>query len=130
MTKTLKKSETFLTDSLLADAIRTLEKHFGPRVQHLAPTRIETTVEYVEAMPQVSGHRFALIVHHAPELTFDKIRELLDHLEIFTHYEGERLFYAGYDWALGDGDDLGAVYMSHGKLCIWLRGWKHGTMFA
>lgn len=127
MTKTnvRKNQNTMLNPALIGDVVSTLEKHYGPIVRHdLAPQRIETTVEFVEEMPIVSGVRFAMIIHTAPEIGLDDLRGMLDRLEKYTGWEDPGFFYAGFNWRLGDGDDLGAVYMSRGKLCVWLRGWK------
>jgi hypothetical protein len=135
MTKTLKLSgNTKVIDiskemkrylDMLPGMADKLREHYTPIVRRRCSAhRIETTVEFVEAMPAVGGLMFAFVVHMAPHMLASDLADLCMALDYFTGWEDEGFEYEGYNWRLGDGDDTQAVYLHNGKLCIWARGWK------
>ena len=87
------------------------------------------TIEFIEAMPQVSGLRYELQIPLDGLDVYD-LRNVCNNLKCLTSWEPEDEEFSafdmhGYAFSMGDGDDSGAVYMRNGKLCVWVRGWAN-----
>jgi hypothetical protein len=122
----------FVRDTLLkVDQIKAkCEATFIPQVCKLLDWEGKAhgiTIEFVEAMHQVSGLRYELAIP-LDDLDVYDLRRVCDNLKCLTSWEPEEEEFSGflmhgYSFSMGDGDDSGAVYMRNGKLCVWVRGW-------
>ena len=117
---------------MLPGMIDKCHEHFVPQVAQLIGTPIyepaRFVIEFIEAMPQVSGLRFEMQIN-VDGLDIFELSELLNNLKALTSWEPETegmcgFTLNGFAFTMGDGDDGQAVYMRNGKLCVWVRAWK------
>jgi hypothetical protein len=142
MTKTLKLSGKMKTIDIakqIADHVAMLpgmidkcHDHFIPQVLSLIGARRDShhfQIEFIEAMPQVSGLRFEMQIDIEGMMGYD-LRTMLLRMDALCMWEPgsdpETCGFSlnGYTFTMGDGDDAGAVYVRNGKLCVWVRAWK------
>ena len=141
MTKTLKLSGKTKTIDLakqvaehvamLPDMIEKCSKHFIPQVQTLLawPEEHERfVIEFIEAMPMTQGLMFEMQID-IEGLNLYELKITLASLECLCSWEPSTpdmcgFTLNGYSFQMGDGDDMGAVYIRNGKLCVWVRAWK------
>ena len=117
---------------MLPDMIEECTTHFVPQVLSLiGGRRIEDhfKIEFIEAMPAVSGLRFEMQIDIEGMMAYD-LRSMLLRMDALCMWEpGENdetcgFHLHGYRFQLGDGDDASAVYIRNGKLCVWVRAWR------